>query len=68
METMDGSKVLPFDTLKSEFFYPSRVENQDTSPRVIKMVAQLAHCLLAKLFDPKKAASNYLSSAERKLS
>ena len=63
-ETMDGSKLLPFDKLKAELFYPLRVENQDTSPHVIKMAVELANCLLAELHGPNKATSNYLSSAE----
>ena len=58
--------MLPFDKLKASFFYPSRVENKDTFPNVIKIVVELANCLLAKLHDPKKATSNYLRSAERK--
>ena len=40
-DTMDGSKVLPFDKLKAELFYPSRVENHYTSPHVIKMAVEL---------------------------
>ena len=67
-ETMDESKVLTFDTLKPELFYPSRVENQDTSPHVIKMAVELEKFFLVELRDPKKAISNYLSSAERKFS
>ena len=63
---MDGSKVLPSDKLKAELFYPLRVENQDTSPHVIKMAVELANFLLAELCDPKKATSNYLSSAKSK--
>ena len=51
---MYESKLLPFDKLKAELFYPSRVENQDTSPHVINMAVELANCLLAKLHDPKK--------------
>ena len=53
-DTMDGSKVLPFDKLKAEFFYLSRVENQDTYPHVIKVVVELANCLLAKLLIPRR--------------
>ena len=60
--------MLPFDKLKAEFFYPSHVGNQDTSPHVIRMATELANCLLVELRDPKKAISNYLSSAERKFS
>ena len=49
---------LPFDKLKAELLYPSRVENQDTSPHLIKMAVELVIFPLAKLLDPKKAASN----------
>ena len=68
METMDGSKVLSFNKLKAELLYPSRVENQDNSPHVINIAVDFANILLAELRDPKKATSNYLRSAERKLS
>ena len=53
-EIMGWSKNLPFDKLKAEFFYPSRVENQDTYPHVIKVVVELANCLLAKLLIPRR--------------
>ena len=68
MKTMDGSKVLPFDKLKAELFYPSHLENQDTSTHVINIAVELANCLLSEIRDPKKATPNYLRSAERKLS
>ena len=55
---MYRSKELTFDKLKAELLYPSRVENQDTSPHLIKMAVELVIFPLAKLLDPKKAASN----------
>ena len=63
-ETMDESKVLTFDTLKPELFYPSRVENQDTSPHVIKMAVELEKFFLVELRDPKKTTSNYPKIAD----
>ena len=50
---LDGSKVLPFDRLNAELFYPTRNENIDTN-EIVKVVAcEVAECLLEELSDPK---------------
>jgi hypothetical protein len=59
---LDGSKVLPFDLLNAEIFYPERQENKDSTPTVIEM-AQTVVAPTAKkeVVDPKKALSKYAS-------
>ena len=52
--TMDGSKVLPYDKLNAELFYPAREENVETIPLAKKMVVELAKCLLKELRYPKR--------------
>ena len=61
---VDGSKVLPFDTLNAELFYPDRKENKATIDTVKKMAVELANCLLQELLDPTKAMSDYLSCVD----
>ena len=61
--TLDGSKVLPFDQLNAELFYPTKKEKMQTTT-VKLMAVELAGCVLQELRDPKKATSNYLSNAE----
>ena len=56
--------MLPFKKFKAELFYPSRVENQDNSPHVIKMAVELEKFFLVELRDPKKATSNYPKIAD----
>ena len=65
---IDGSKVLPFDQLKAELFYPQRIENKATDNLVEKMSVEVAQCMLTELRDPKKATSDYLTSADGKFS
>lgn len=65
---IDGSKVLPYDQLNAEMFYPVRPENQQTSDLVKKMAIEVADCILKELCDPKKALSDYLSCKEGKFS
>ena len=65
---VDGSKVLPYDQLNAELFYPEREENKATTTLVEKMAVELAVCMLQELRDPKKATSDYLSSEEGKFS
>jgi hypothetical protein len=65
---MDGHKVLPFDTLNAELFYPQREENKDTTKLVHDMAVEVAKCLLQEFRDPKKATSDYLSSDGGKFS
>ena len=63
---MDGSRVLPFDKLKAELFYPERTENIATEALATNMAVDMAGCLLTELWDPNKATSDYLSSGEGK--
>jgi hypothetical protein len=65
---VDGSKVLPFDRLNAELFYPTREENIATNEMVKVMACEVAECMLDELRDPKKATSDYLSSAGGKFS
>jgi hypothetical protein len=60
--------VLPFDQLKAELFYPQRIENKATNNLVEKMSVEVAQCMLTELRDPKKATSDYLTSADGKFS
>jgi hypothetical protein len=57
-----ATKVVPFDKVNCELFYPDREENKDTTCLVTKMAVEVAQCLLKELRDPKKATSDYLSS------
>src|SRR6056300_1299243 len=59
---LDGSKVLPFDQLNAELFYPDRKENKETTGMVELMAIEVAKCMLQELRDPDKATSEYLSS------
>ena len=54
--------------LKAELFYPTRKENVATTSTVQKMAVEMAECFLKELRDPKKATSDYLTSAEGKFS
>ena len=65
---MDGSRVLPFDKLKAELFYPEMTENIATKALATNMAVYMDSCLLTELMYPKKATSDYLSSGEGKLS
>jgi hypothetical protein len=65
---LDGSKVLPFDKLNAELFYPDRKENKATNELLKSMAVEVAECMLQELRDPAKATSDYLSSAEGKFS
>ena len=65
---LDGSKVLPFDQLNAEMFYPQRPENQQTTDLVKEMASEVAECIMKELCDPKKALSDYLSCKEGKFS
>ena len=51
---LDGSKVLPFDQLNAELFYPTRKESIDTNEIVKVMASEVGECLLEELSDPKK--------------
>jgi len=52
--SVDGSKVLPFDTLSAELFYPDRKENKATTKIAKKMIAELPNCLLEEFRDTSK--------------
>lgn len=65
---LDGSKVLPFDQLNAEMFYPQRPENLQTTDLVKEMASEVAECIMKELCDPKKALSDYLSCKEGKFS
>jgi hypothetical protein len=65
---VDGSKVLPFDQLNAELFYPDRKENKATTETVTKMAVELANCFLKELRDPTKATSDYLSCVDGQFS
>ena len=61
--TVDGSaRVLPYDKINAELFYPTREENKQTTTMVLKMAVEVAECFLKELRDPKKATSDYLTS------
>ena len=65
---VDGLKVLPFDQLKAEIFYPTCRENTKTTELVKLMASEVAETILNELHDPRKATSNYLTSVEGKFS
>ena len=65
---IDGSKVLPYDQLNAELFYPQRKENAETTDTVILMASEVAEVIVKELRDPKKATSNYLTSVKGKFS
>ena len=65
---LDGSKVLPYDVLNAELFYPTREENIATTEFVTQLAVEVADCMLQELRDPKKATSDYLSSGGGKFS
>lgn len=66
--TMDGSKVLPFDQLNAELFYPDRKENIETTDTVLSMAVEMAKCMIEELENPTKATSDYLSCIDGKFS
>ena len=65
---IDGSKVLPYDQLNTELFYPVKEVNKATTKTVEIMAVEIAECMLDELRDPKKATSNYLMYADDKFS
>ena len=62
------TKVVSFDKINCELFYPDCKENQDTTCLVNKMAVEVAQCLLKELRDPKKATSDYLTSEDNEFS
>ena len=65
---MDRSRLLPFNKLKAELFYPERTENIDTKALATNMAVEMDSFIFTELRDPKKATSDYLSSGEGKFS
>lgn len=58
-EAIDGSKVLPFDQLNAELFYPQRQENIETTATVNLMAIEVAETILKELQNPRKDTSDY---------
>ena len=66
---IDGSKVLPYDQINAEMFYPTRQENKDTAAMVEDMAMNaLAPAIIKECRDPKKALSDYVTSIDGKFS
>ena len=62
------NKVIPFDLLRAELFYPTRMENRQTHQFCCRLAEEIASTILAELRDPRKATSQYLSSCMGKYS
>ena len=58
------SKVLPFDLLRAELFYPSRDENKATDTLCTTMAVVMAKAILVELRDTSKATHEHLSSGK----
>ena len=52
--TLDGSKVLPFDILNAELFYPDRKENKATTELVKKMALSWPIAYLKSYVIPRR--------------
>ena len=60
---IDGSKVLPFDRINAEMFYPEQQENKDsTSLEVDMAMTAVAPAILGECCNPKKALSDYVTT------
>ena len=57
-------KVLPFDLLRAELFYPTRAENRQTHDMCCRLAVEIATTILMELRDLEKATHKYLTSAE----
>ena len=64
---LNSLKVLPYDLLRAELFYPNQDENKATDIICKSMAVELAQAILVELRDPKKATHNYLSSSDGKI-
>ena len=64
----NNSKVLPYDLLRAELFFPAREENQATNIVCSSMAVELAQTILVEVRDSKKTTSDYLSSEQEKFS
>ena len=58
------SKVLPFDLLKAELFYPNRDENKVTDNLCTTMAVVMGKAILVELRDTTKATHEHLSSGK----
>ena len=66
---IDGSKVLPYDNINAEMFYPECQKNRDTTHCVQEMAqSAIAPAIMGELWDPKKALSDYVTSIGGKFS
>ena len=64
---IDGSKVLPYDQINAEMFYPTRQENKDTAAMVEDVAMNaLAPAIINECHYPKKALSDYIMSIDGK--
>ena len=61
-------KAILFGLLRAELFYPARMENCQTHQFCCRLAEEVASTIFADLHDPKRATSNYLSSASGKYS
>ena len=59
-------KVVPFDLLHAELFYPTRMQKCQTTHLPYKCLEEVASTILAELHDPQKVSSTYLSCQLRK--
>jgi hypothetical protein len=64
----EDEKVMPYDELRAELFYPSRVDIRNTDDLVIRLAEEAASTFLIEFRDPLKATSSYLSSVGGKYS
>ena len=63
----DG-KILPYDELRAELFYPSRIDIRQTDGLVSRLGEEAATTFLIEFCDTSKATSAYLSSIGGKFS
>ena len=68
IQDYNNSKVVSYEVIIDEIFYPEREENKETKDLVLKLAKEVALVWLRELRDPKKATSDYLSSIEGKYS
>jgi len=53
-------KVIPFDHLPAELFYPTKIQNNQTVIFCCRLAEEIATTMLIELWDPQKATANYL--------
>jgi hypothetical protein len=59
--TSVDDKMIPFDLMRAELFYPTKMENRQTHQFCCRLTEEIASTILAELRDPRKATSQYLS-------